>query len=33
MKIIFTPLAMEQWEYWKKNNPNIAKRIKKILLS
>lgn len=32
MKIIFTPLAMEQWEYWKKNNPNIAKRIKKILL-
>ena len=32
MKIIFTPLAMEQWEYWKKNNPDVAKRIKKILL-
>lgn len=32
MKVIFTPLAMEQWEHWKKTNPNIAKRIKKILL-
>ena len=32
MKVIFTPLAMEQWEYWKKTNPNIAKRIKRILL-
>lgn len=21
----------EHWEYWKKSNPNIAKRIKKIL--
>ena len=31
MKVIFTPLAMEQWEYWKKTNPNIAKRIKRIL--
>ena len=31
MKVIFTPLAMEQWEYWK-TNPNIAKRIKRILL-
>ena len=32
MKVIFAPLAMEQWEHWKKTNPNIAKRIKKILL-
>ncbi len=31
-EVIFTPLAYEQWEYWKKTNPNIAKRIKKILL-
>ncbi len=30
--IIFTPLAYEQWEYWKKTNPKIAQRIKKILL-
>ena len=31
MKIIFTPQAMEHWQYWKKNNPAIAKRIKKLL--
>ena len=31
MKLIFTPVAMEHWEYWKKNDPNTAKRIKKIL--
>lgn len=31
MKIIFTPTAMEHWEYWKKNNPGVANRIKKLL--
>jgi toxin YoeB len=31
MKIIFTPQAMEHWQYWKKNNPAVAKRIKKLL--
>ena len=28
MKLIFTPVAQEHWNYWKKNDPNIAKRIK-----
>ena len=23
--------AQEHWEYWKKNDPNITKRIKKLL--
>lgn len=27
MRIVFTPLAMEQWKYWQKNNPTIATRI------
>ena len=31
MKLIFTPIAQEHWEYWKKNDPNVAKRIKKLL--
>lgn len=31
MKIIFTPRAMEHWEYWKKSDPLLAKRIKKLL--
>ena len=31
MKLIFTPIAQEHWEYWKKNDPNITKRIKKLL--
>lgn len=31
MKLIFTPVAQEHWNYWKKNDPNIAKRIKKLL--
>ena len=30
MKLIFTPIAQEHWEYWKKNDPNITKRIKKL---
>ena len=28
---IFPPIAQEHWEYWKKNDPNITKRIKKLL--
>ena len=31
MKLIFTPIAQEHWEYWKKNDPNITNRIKKLL--
>lgn len=31
MKIIFTPRAMEHWEYWKKRDPEICKRIKRLL--
>lgn len=31
MKLIFSPLAMEQWNYWKRTNPKIAKRIKLLL--
>ena len=31
MKLIFTPIALEHWEYWKKNDPKIAKRIKLLL--
>ena len=30
MKLIFTPIAQEHWEYWKKNDPNMTKRIKKL---
>lgn len=31
MKLIFTPIAQEHWEFWKKTNPKIAKRIKVLL--
>lgn len=31
MKIVFTPRAMEHWEYWKRTDPNVVKRIKKLL--
>ena len=31
MKTIFSPLAMKQWEYWKKNNPAILKRVIRLL--
>ena len=31
MKVIFTPIAMEQWEYWKKIDLKIAKRIVRLL--
>ena len=31
MKVIFTPIAMEQWEYWKKTDLKIAKRIVRLL--
>ena len=31
MKLIFTPIAQEHWEYWKKNDPDIARRIKRLL--
>lgn len=31
-KIAFTPQASADFEYWKKNNPKTAEKIKKILL-
>ncbi len=31
MKLIFSPLAMEQWNEWKRTNPNVTKRIKRLL--
>lgn len=31
MKIIFTPTAVEHLEYWKRNDPKVVKRIKKLL--
>ena len=31
MKLIFTPIAQERWEFWTKTNPKIAKRIKVLL--
>lgn len=31
MKLIFSPLAMEQWNDWKRTDSNIAKRIKRLL--
>lgn len=32
MKLIFSPLAYEQWSEWKRINPQIAKRIKKLIV-
>lgn len=31
MKLIFSPLAMEQWKDWKRTNPIVADRIKRLL--
>ena len=31
MRLIFSPLALEQWNDWKRTNPQVAKRIKKLL--
>jgi toxin YoeB len=31
MKLVFSPLALEQWNEWKRTNPQVAKRIKKLL--
>lgn len=31
MKLVFSPLAMEQWTDWKRTDPNVAKRIKRLL--
>jgi toxin YoeB len=31
MGITFSPEAREDYEYWKKNNPVIANRIKRLL--
>ncbi|MDR0231439.1 MAG: Txe/YoeB family addiction module toxin [Dysgonamonadaceae bacterium] len=31
MNITFSPEAQEDYEYWKKTNPNIVKRIKLLL--
>jgi len=31
MEITFSPEAMEDYEYWKKTNPNVVKRIKLLL--
>ena len=28
MKLIFTPIAQEHWEYWKKNDPNIPNALR-----
>lgn len=31
MEMIFSPLALEQWKEWKRTNPQIAKRIHRLL--
>ena len=31
MRLVFSPLANEQWNEWKRTNPQIAKRIKRLL--
>lgn len=31
MNLIFSPLAMEQWKDWKRTNPTVANRIKRLL--
>lgn len=31
MKLIFSPLAVKQWEEWKRTNPMVANRIKRLL--
>ena len=31
MKIIFSPTAMEHFEFWKKTNPKVVGRIKVLL--
>ena len=31
MKLIFTSIALEHWNYWKETNPKIAQRIKRLL--
>lgn len=31
MKIIFSPTAMEYFEFWKKTSPKVADRIKVLL--
>lgn len=31
MRIIFSPTAMEHFEFWKKTNPKVADRIKVLL--
>ena len=31
MKLIFSPLALKQWEEWKRTNPVVANRIKRLL--
>ena len=32
MTIVFSDLAKDQWAEWKKTNPQIAKRIKRLLI-
>ena len=29
--MIFSPLALEQWKEWRRTNPQIAKRISRLL--
>ena len=31
MEMIFSPLALEQWKEWRRTNPQIAKRIQRLL--
>lgn len=31
MKLIFTPTARERWEFWKRTNPKLAQRIRRLL--
>ena len=31
MRLVFSPTAQTHWDHWKKHDPAIAKRIKRLL--
>ena len=31
MQVVFSPVALEHWEFWRKTNPAIVKRIQTLL--